>query len=198
MFCPTCGTQTQLPDQNFCKACGMNLTVVAGALQAGTGRTPSETAAAVAERLATLQHSKDQALRAGLRRIGWGLVAGGPLFAATLGISSSVLENISHGPARFVASFSGFGGLMLFAGILLLMYARVAFKKEPPPQVVVITAAPSGATGQPPPGLAPALTAEHPYRPAFPAPATVAEPPSVTERTTELLNDPYGKSPKVL
>ncbi|MCS7080266.1 MAG: hypothetical protein NZ585_09480 [Chloracidobacterium sp.] len=34
----------------------MNLTVVAGALQAGTGRTPSDLAAAVTEQLATLQH----------------------------------------------------------------------------------------------------------------------------------------------
>lgn len=192
MFCPTCGTQTQLPDQNFCKACGMNLTVVAGALQAGAGQTPGDMAAAVAERLATLQYSKEQALRAKLRRIGWGLVAGGPLFAATLGISSSVLENISHGLARFVVSFSGFGGLMLFAGVLLLMYTRAAFRKEPPPQVVVIAAPPPW---QPPSGHLASPQAEQACRPAFPAPATVAEPPSVTEHTTELLNNPYGRSP---
>ncbi|OYT73169.1 MAG: hypothetical protein CFK52_02570 [Chloracidobacterium sp. CP2_5A] len=174
----------------------MNLTIVTSALQPGDGQMPSDMAAAVAERLATLQHSKDQALRAKLRRAGWALMIGGPLLAATLGISASVLENISHWLSRFVASFSGFGGLMLFAGILLLLYARMAFKKEPPPQVVVVAVPPAGMTGQLPSGHAPVPPFEHPYRSTFPAPATVAEPASVTERTTELLNDPCRESPK--
>lgn len=114
MFCPTCGTPTQLPEQNFCKACGLNLTLVTSALQASPGPSGagSDMAAAVAGQLASLQHSKDRLWRTKLRRAEWGLVVGGPLLSAALGISASVLEHISHWLARFVVSFSGFGGLM--------------------------------------------------------------------------------------
>ncbi|MCS7080267.1 MAG: hypothetical protein NZ585_09485 [Chloracidobacterium sp.] len=73
----------------------------------------------------------------------------------------------------------------------------MAFKKEPSPQVVVVAAPPSGAAGHPLPGQTPTPKAEYPYRAAFPAPATVAEPPSVTEHTTERLNDPYQRPPRV-
>jgi hypothetical protein len=198
MFCPTCGTPTQLPEQNFCKACGLNLTLVTSALQANPGPSGagSDMAAAVAGQLASLQHSKDRLWRTKLRRAGWGLVVGGPLLSAALGISASVLEHISHWLARFVVSFSGFGGLMFFAGILLLVYARMAFKPEPLPQVVIVPTPPLGPLGSaatPPSAIS---GGETPYRGAFPAPPTVATPPSVTEHTTQLLNDPYQSSPK--
>ncbi len=199
MFCPTCGTPTQLPEQNFCKACGLNLTLVTSALQAGSGQPvpgSSDMAAAVAGQLASLQDSKDRLWRTKLRRAGWGLLVGGPLLSATLGISASVLEHISHWLARFVVSFSGFGGLMFFAGILLLVYARMAFKPEPLPQVVIVPSlplVPPGSAAAPPTAIS---GGEAPYRGAFPAPPTVAEPPSVTEHTTQLLNDPYQPSPK--
>ncbi len=198
MFCPTCGTQAQLPDQSFCKVCGTNLTAFASALQPVPGSASNDLAAMLAEQLTALQQAKDQALRNKLRRAGWGLITGGPLLAAALGISSSVLENVSHWLSRFVSSFSGFGGLMLFAGILLLVYARMAFKKEPAPQVVVVAAPLPGATGTLPFGQAAALKAAPPYRSAFQAPATVAEPPSVTEPTTELLDNPYRQPPQAL
>ncbi len=196
MFCPTCGTPTQLPEQNFCKACGLNLALVTSALQAGPGQPvlgSSDMAAAVAGQLASLQDSKDRLWRTKLRRAGWGLLVGGPLLSATLGISASVLEHISHWLARFVVSFSGFGGLMFFAGILLLVYARMAFKPEPLPQVVIVPTPPLGSPAAAPSAIS---GSESPYRGAFPAPPTVAEPPSVTEHTTQLLNDPYQPSPK--
>ncbi|MFQ3581128.1 MAG: hypothetical protein SNJ67_00795 [Chloracidobacterium sp.] len=175
----------------------MNLTAVTNALQSSSGQVPGDMAAAVAQQLATLQHSKDMLWRTKLRRAGWALIAGGPLMAATLGISASVLENVSHWLARFVASFSGFGGLMFFAGIVLLVYVRMAFKNEPLPQVVVLPAPQLGMTGQLPLHPMPTPSVETPYRSAFPAPATVAQPPSVTESTTELLNDPHQLTPKV-
>lgn len=196
MFCPTCGTPTQLPDQNFCKACGTNLTLVTSALQSGLGSSGSgsDLAATVAEQMAALQHSKDRLWRRKLRQTAWGLIAGGPLLSATLGISSSVLENLSHWLARFVASFASFGGLMFFAGIVLLVYVRMALKPEPLPRVVIVPSMPGG------PGLFPAQTATpgpvSSYQSRFPAPPTVAEPPSVTEHTTHLLNDPYPLAPK--
>ncbi len=197
MFCPTCGTPTQLPEQNFCKSCGLNLAVVASALQASPGQSGLERyGGGCGQAVASPQHSKDCLWRTKLRQAGWGLLVGGPLLSATLGISASALEHISDWLARLVASFSGFGGLMVFAGVLLLVYARMAFKPEPLPQVVIVPSlplVPPGSAAAPPTVIS---GGESPYHGAFPAPPTVAEPPSVTEHTTQLLNDPYQPAPK--
>jgi hypothetical protein len=205
MFCPNCGTPTQIPDQNFCKICGTNLLVVSRALQPSTfgEQLPAAVSSAASspyigtltagagplpEQFAALPFVQEEAHRQKIRKIGWLVMGGGILFAIFLDILGDALGNLSSELGGFVSDLGGFGALIFVAGLMMTLYARFILKKTNQPQVVIVQQPANSvgnASGFPSP-------VQNPVPPQLtPAPPTnYAPPPSVTENTTAHLDTP--------
>jgi hypothetical protein len=204
MFCPNCGTPTQIPDQNFCKICGTNLLVVSRALQPAA---PGETAPPAAgtppyigtltagagplpEQFAALPFVREEAHRQKIRKLGWIAMGGGILFAIFLEILGDALANLSSELGAFVSDLGEFGGLIFVGGLMMTLYARFVMKKTNQPQVVIVQQ-PANSVGN---ASGFQNAAPNPAAPApqlTPAPPTnYAPPPSVTENTTAHLDSP--------
>lgn len=117
MYCPNCGTETAT-GVKFCRACGMDLQIVAQIL---SGEIPTA-------------HSTP-GLRQKLLRRGFMTMGGGILLAAMFAITGAGLMNIDFGVGEFITTLSGLGGLVLLAGLFMIIYSRFLPNTEyaPPP-----------------------------------------------------------------
>ena len=170
MYCPNCGQQQISDEMRFCSRCGLALSGLAEWLAGGSLQV---------KRTETAQVSADSPRRKGIRRAAKLMFLSGVLFPVFLVISLAVDEG---GPLAIPF-------LVFFVSLVMMLYARLFSDKTAP----VINHAPQtsalGSTsvrGSLPPPI------------SIPIPAAgrqqvrtneLAQPPSVTENTTRLLDN---------
>lgn len=170
MYCPNCGQQQVSDEMRFCSRCGLALSGLAEWLAGGRvpqRREEPQNPAALSPR------------RKGIRRAGKLMFFSGVLFFLCLVISLAADEG----------AFMVFPFLLFFVSLAMMLYARLFSDKNPP--ALKQTAQPSalGATstrGSLPPGATmpmPAVGRQHVRT------NELAQPPSVTENTTRLLDN---------
>ena len=162
MFCPNCGIKSE-ESRKFCRSCGLSLEVISQAL---TGQIMTSQSGQPEK------YDRQKAFRLGLITS-----FGGILLAALLGVTGGALENLDSNLGAFVATLAGLGGLVLLAGIFIMIYSRFLPKPSPrfqPYQQQVL----------PPPQHNVEMQSDFDRRPAS----------SVTENTTELLDPPASKA----
>ena len=169
MFCPNCGIESET-SRKFCRSCGMSLGVISQAL---TGQImTSQSGIAPSESGQPEKYNRGKVFRYGLITF-----FGGILLAALLGITGGALENLDSNLGSFVATLAGLGGLVLLAGIFVMIYSLFLPKTSPRFQ-------PRQQHALPPPQHNVDMQSDFDRRPAS----------SVTENTTELLDPPASKA----
>jgi hypothetical protein len=172
MFCPNCGQQQIAGSTKFCPRCGTPLAGLAEWLAAGGTLVP----APAAQRLPAPLTPRRKGVRRGAKL----MFLSGVLLPIFIAMSVAV-----ESPGPLVVSL-----VLFFAGLSLLLYARL-FGEDAPP------AADRPAQQQFVPGTAQGVTALPPAADARindfarrgVRTAELARPPSVTENTTRLLDD---------
>ena len=167
MFCPRCGQQQASEEMRFCSRCGLPLAGVQQLIEAGSKLVPGE------EGKGAPLTKKQKGVRQGRRIMFVGLLM--LVVAIMLGFIDDDL---------FALVLPAF--IVLFVGLVRWLYAKL-FQKDTPSRV------------ESSPSLyAPPRATELPPARGFPAPdfarasgktAEMAQPPSVTENTTRLLED---------
>ena len=169
MYCPNCGQQQLSEEMRFCSRCGLALSGLAEWL------TGDAHPAKGAEEM-TLSASSPR--RRGMRRAAKLMFLSGVLFPVFLVISFFIKEG---GP--LVIPF-----FLFFTSVVLMLYARLF--SDPVPQIKIQRAQPprfdsTPARGSlPPPINSPIADIRKPTRTN-----ELAQPPSVTENTTKLLDN---------
>jgi len=169
MFCPNCGIKSE-ESRKFCRSCGLSLEVISQAL---TGQIEtSRSGVAPSESGQPEKYNRGKVFR-------YGLVTffGGILLAALLGVTGGALSTLDSELGSFVAALAGLGGLVLLAGIFIMIYSLFLPKAPPrfqPQQQQVL----------PPPQHNVDMQSDFDRKPAS----------SVTENTTELLDPPASKA----
>jgi hypothetical protein len=167
MYCPKCGQQQISDEMRFCSRCGLALSGLAEWLGAGVPAKPGD----------ATQVSLASRRRKGIRRAAKLMFASGVLFPVFLVISLAVDE---AGPM-----FIPF--LVFFVSLVMMLYARL-FSDDTSP--VRHQDAQTSALGSTP--------TRNALPPAAPMPGIgrqqvrtneLAQPPSVTEQTTRLLDN---------
>ncbi|MBX7222398.1 MAG: zinc ribbon domain-containing protein [Blastocatellia bacterium] len=203
MFCPNCGTPPQLPDQKFCKSCGMNLMVVSQVVK--TTSTNGSTAPSfqgmpllsvtggqgspVDAAGGTAPLFEYEAKRQKLKRLGLGMMLG--CFPVTLFflILGEIIHRYSWELGEALRNIGLFGPLLFVTGLCLQVYVWLAFKKLDGTQVVFLPQA-NAAVITPPAKAEPGSVPQ-----AQLAAANLwATPVSVTEHTTEHLEVPLSQA----
>ena len=169
MYCPNCGQQ-QFSEMRFCSRCGLALSGLAEWLAGGS---------LTVKRTDTVQVSADSPRRKGIRRAAKLMFFSGVLFPVFLAISIAVDEG---GP--LVIPF-----LLFFVSLVLMFYARLFGDKYP---AEINQAAQTSALGSTTSRSSlPPATINVPMPGAAQQPVRtneLAQPPSVTENTTRLLD----------
>ena len=169
MYCPNCGQQ-QFSEMRFCSRCGLALSGLAEWLAGGTPLT---------KRTETVQATGDSPRRKGIRRAAKLMFFSGVLFPIFLAISIAVNE----GGPMFVPF------MVFFISLVLMLYARLFSDKYP---TAINQASQTSALGS-----TKARSSLPPAAINVPMPGTgqqqvrtneLAQPPSVTENTTRLLD----------
>jgi hypothetical protein len=170
MYCPSCGQQQISEEMRFCSRCGLALAGLAEFLAGG--RLPLI-------RREEAQVDADSPRRKGIRRAAKLMFFSGVLFPVFLAFSLAVEEG---GP--MVIPF-----LLFFVSAVMMLYARLFSDKHAPMNIQAAQTSAFGST---------------PARGALPPPINVpvpgvgrqhvrtnelAQPPSVTENTTKLLDN---------
>ena len=180
MYCPNCGQQQISDEMKFCSRCGLALSGLAEWLAAGglpANRAAEGQLAAVSPR------------RKGIRRAAKLMFFSGVLFVAFLGFSLAIEEG-----APLILPV-----VLFFVSVVLMLYARLFSDPTAPvntrafyPPVIQTPAAQSPALGSDPTRSALPPAANN----AMPAIGRqkvrtneLAQPPSVTENTTRLLDE---------
>jgi hypothetical protein len=169
MYCPNCGQQQVSDEMRFCSRCGLALSALAEWLAGGSlpVRQKEETKAPMLS-----------PRRKGIRRAGKLMFFSGVIFPVFLVISIAAEE-----PGPMVIPF-----LLFFVSLAWMLYARLFGDNtvpamNRPPQTTTLVAPPARTT------LPPATT---PHISDIGRPRTrtneLAQPPSVTEHTTKLLD----------
>ena len=170
MYCPNCGQQ-QFSEMKFCSRCGLALTGLAEWLAGGSQPArPSEEKPV----------STDSPRRKGIRRAQKLMFFSGVLFPIFLFISLAVEEG---GPIAIPL-------VLFFVSLVLLLYARLFSDKNAPaiPQAAQTSTLGSASAR----GSLPPATINIPLPDARRQQVRtneLAQPPSVTENTTRLLDD---------
>ena len=185
MYCPKC-SQQNLPDARFCSRCGLQLEAVARALVAGGGEAAAASPYAAASPFyaAPAESAKRRGARQGVMIIVWAL-AMAPLLV--------MLSTLVGGRPQFAIASCVFACL---GGILRLLYAllfeRGAPKGLPAAPAQVYAPQQSMHAGAASQGYLPPPTQQGVTAGSFAArgapTSEIVSPPSVTERTTTLIN----------
>ena len=168
MYCPRCGQQQISDEMKFCSRCGLAFSGLSEWLAAGGWAAMPREESPV---------SLPSPRRKGIRRGAKIMFLGGVLFPILLVFSLAVDEG-----APMVIPF-----ILLFVGLVIMLYARLFSEKVSP------------ITSQPASGLGP-MSGSNALPPASNVgmhgvwgqqvrTSELAEPPSVTERTTRLLDN---------
>ncbi|HZS08175.1 MAG TPA: zinc ribbon domain-containing protein [Blastocatellia bacterium] len=167
MYCPKCATSVS-DEQKFCKACGFDLQVVSQLLSVESGADESD-------EIEPADSRGSRGQKARLRILGTITLMSALMIGCLIPISLGLLSNWT-GINQLILILSGVAGLILFAGVILLVYADTLPDAQPdresfrlPPLRRSVT------TNQ----LSPAGQSE-----------SAAD---FNERTTDLLNTPAGK-----
>ena len=169
MYCPNCGQQ-QISEMRFCSRCGLALSGLAEWLSGGPlpvlRREEEQTPAAMSPR------------RKGMRRAGKLMFFSAALFPVFLLFSAAIEE-----PGPVLLPF-----MLFFVSLAMMLYARIFSDPAAPavnhigaPQTAALRSTPARAS-LPPGGHIP-MPSRHVRT------NELAQPPSVTENTTRLLDD---------
>ncbi len=165
MYCPKCATPTS-DEQKFCRSCGINLQEISSILSREA--EPDEPYTFKPAEIEASQSLKEKLEFWGSMVIMFSLMVGS-LIPIILGLRAS-------GETQWVLILSGAAGFLLFGGIIIWMYGDALPKTK-------VTSQPS----RPAPLRRGVTTNQLPL-------ISQSEPvPSVTERTTGLLETPAGK-----
>ncbi len=169
MYCPNCGQQQISEEMRFCSRCGLALSGLAEWL--ATGRLP----------LRREEEAQPVALsprRKGIRRAGKLMFFSGVLFPVFLVFSMAIGEG---GP--MVIPF-----MLFFISLVMMLYARIFSDKNPSVSFPSAQASALGSSSAR--SLPPANTVVMPHAGRHQVRTNeLAQPPSVTEHTTRLLDN---------
>jgi len=167
MYCPNCGQQQISDEMRFCSRCGMALSGLAEWLAGGLP----------APRKTEVQVSADSPRRKGIRRAAKLMFFSGVLFVIFLAISLAVDE-----PGPMIVPF-----LVFFVSLVMMLYARLFSDKTAPVinhAAQTTTLGSASARNALPPATSIPINNRHQVRTN-----ELAQPPSVTEHTTRLLDN---------
>ena len=165
MYCPNCGQQ-QFSEMRFCSRCGLALTGLAEWLAGGSPTV---------KRTEAVEVPADSPRRKGIRRAGKLMFFSGVLFVVFLAISLAVDEG---GPMIVPV-------LVFFVSLVMMLYARLFSDKTAP---VINQAGQTTVSGSTRSSLPPATSIPINSRQQVRT-NELAQPPSVTDHTTRLLDN---------
>jgi zinc-ribbon domain len=165
MYCPNCGQQQISDEMRFCSRCGQALSGLAEWLTGG---------ALPAQQRVDVHVSADSPRRKGIRRAAKLMFFSAVLFPVFIAISLAVDEG---GPMIFPI-------ILFFISLVMLLYARLFGDKAQPvvKQTTVLNSA--AARSSLPPATSIPINNRHQVRTN-----ELAQPPSVTDHTTRLLDN---------
>jgi zinc ribbon protein len=166
MYCPNCAASFS-DDQKFCRSCGFDLQIISQALGGEFGPDEPDKWDAISSKRIESRKRKFEHL--GVITLMSGIMAG-CLIPISLGLLSGW-----GGVSQLILVLAGLAGLLVFGGIILMVYPEVAPDTQTTKEPSRPARLPRGATTnqlQPVPQSEPVL--------------------SVTERTTGLLDTPVG------
>ena len=170
MYCPNCGQQQVSEEMRFCSRCGLALSGLAEFLAGG--RVP-------AKRVDDVQVAAPSPRRKGIRRAAKVMFFSGVLFPIFLAICLAIDEG---GPMAIPF-------IVFFVGLVMMLYARLFSDKTAPVSYQVAQTSvldPTTARGSLPPATNIPMSG---FGRQHVRTNELAQPPSVTENTTRLLDN---------
>lgn len=169
MYCPRCGQQQISDDMKFCSRCGLPLGGLTEWLASGGALSVSETQTQAAQPLL-----RRKGVRQGAKLMFLSGVLGPVLFGLSL--------VVDHPGPLLVSVF------IFFAGLAIMLYSRLFGEDVFPAQTNRAQTAPIELTSGPASFLPPAQAPLNPLGRQQARTAEMAQPPSVTDHTTKLLD----------